>query len=132
MLHRLKQIALRGLLYLGLAFGFLAVCGVLVWVSARWGINDLGPWIFLTGYTGVLLYAAIAPSRTLWHRPAFWLVVIGFIALHFFGFASLVRHHPEWRPVWYIPVVIVEAFLLGSVLDALFKGQGKTRYRQQS
>jgi hypothetical protein len=127
MLDKLKHIALRGLLYLSLAFGSLAFCGLLFWVSIRLGVDDLGPWIFLTGYTGVLLYAGIAPARQYWSRPAFWPVVIGFAALHFFGFVFVLRHYPAWRPVWYIPIVIFEAGVLGFIQDALFRDRSKGR-----
>jgi len=124
-----KNIVLRILLYLGLAFAFLGVCGLLVFLSVRTGVTDLGRWIFLAVYTVVFGWVMVRPSKALWRRPAFWLVVGGLLALHLLGFVAVLRYYPQWRPVWYIPVIIVEAALFGSILGPLFKGRTESLHR---
>jgi hypothetical protein len=121
MLGTVRHVAIRGLVYIGLALGFLALCGLIVWVAIREHISNSGPWIFLAGYTGVLVYASIAPLRQSWHRPAFWAAVGGLVAVHLLGFAFILRHYPMWRPLWYIPVVTVEAALFALILTVMFK-----------
>jgi hypothetical protein len=116
----LKHIVFRILLYFGLAFAFLAVCGLLVALSIREHIVDLGRWIFLAVYTGVLAWAAIAPFREIWNRAAFWLAVVGLLILHVLGFTFVLRAYADWRPIWFIPFVIIEAGLFGVFLTLIF------------
>jgi hypothetical protein len=125
----LKSVALRVLLYFGLAFGFLIVCGLLLLLSVRTGIIMPARWFALALYTTVLLWAAVGTSREHWHSPAYWSAVAGLLALHLLGFVAVLRHYPQWPSVWYIPVIIVEAGLFGSILGALFKRRIKSRHR---
>lgn len=122
-----QHIALRVLLYFGLAFAFLAVCGLLVFLSVRTGITVPARWFALALYTAVLLWALIGTSKEYWYRPSFWLTIAGLLALHLLGFGVVLRRYPQWRPIWYIPVVIVEAALFGSILATLFKDRRESR-----
>jgi hypothetical protein len=115
-----QSTALRVLLYFGIAFAFLAVCSLLVFLSVRTGVTDPGKWIFLGVYTAVLLWAVVGTSKEHWHHAGFWGVVAGLLALHLSGFVALLRYYPTWRPLWYIPVVIVEAGLFALILSMLF------------
>jgi hypothetical protein len=38
---------------------------------------------------------------------------------------AILRSYPEWRMVWFAPVIIVEGVLIGMLLDMLFGGRAK-------
>jgi len=42
-----------------------------------------GTWIGLLAVSGVFFWTVIRAYRTLWKRPTFWLVLIGFLPAHF-------------------------------------------------
>jgi len=72
------------------------------------------------------LLATISQSRAYWHRPGFWLAIAGLLALHLLAFISILRVYPQWREIWFVPVMIVEGGLFGAILYLLF-GERKQR-----
>ena len=114
------KMARRALLYVGLALSALAIIGLLVATSIRTGTSFTGGWIGLIGYTSLLFWVAIGKSREHWHRPMFWLTILGLLGIHLLAFVAVLRSYPQWRMIWFLPIVGVEAGLFWIVLDALF------------
>jgi hypothetical protein len=66
-----------------------------------------------------------------WDRPIFWLVCAAAVGVHLSVFIPLLRMYPEFRPIWYVPIVIGEATFFGTTLDLVLgrtnKHGGPTR-----
>jgi len=114
------KIARRSLLYIGLALAALAVIGLLVAISVHTGTAFTGGWIGLVVYTSGLFWVTIRQSRDYWRRPGFWLALAGLLVVHLLAFVAILRTYPQWRMIWFIPVVIVEGGLFGAILYLLF------------
>jgi len=61
----------------------------------------------------------ISKSREAWHRPTFWLAVVGLLAVHLLAFVAILRSYPEFRMIWFMPIVIVEAAFFSIILNML-------------
>jgi hypothetical protein len=114
------KIARRSLLYIGLALAALGVTGLLVAISIHTGTALTGGRIGLIGYTSLLFWVAISKSREHWYRPMFWLTIVGLLAIHLLVFLAALRSYPEWRMIWFMPIVVVEAGIFWTILNALF------------
>jgi hypothetical protein len=115
----LGRIVRRSLLYVGLAVAALAGIGLLVAIRIHTSIALTSGWIGLVGYTSLLLWVTISRSRERWHRPMFWLAVVGLLVVHLLTFAEILRSYAEWRMIWFLPVVIFEAGLFSIILNVL-------------
>jgi hypothetical protein len=49
----------------------------------------------------------------------FWLTIVGLLAIHLVVFVVVLLSYPQWRMIWFAPIVGVEAVLFGTILDAL-------------
>jgi hypothetical protein len=83
-------------------------------------------WIFLAVFTGGLFWTTAKTSREYWSRPRFWLAMAGLLGVHLLVFIPVLRVYPEWRPIWFVPILIVEAGSFGAILFLLF-GRHKVR-----
>jgi hypothetical protein len=128
--HYMLRIIRRILLYLTLAFGALAVCAVLVVLTAHAHVRHSGAWIFLVGYTGLLIYFTVTPFRALWRGSGFWVAVMSLVGAHLAACVSLLHYDPGWRPIWFAPIVIIEIFLFVLILGALFRRPTHSRRRR--
>ncbi len=106
-------------LYLGLAFGFLTIIGLVAAVIVHTGLAISSRWVALATFTGVLIAATVRSSRKYWRFIAFWFILSGLLCLHLVIFILILRNFPDFRLVWYVPVVILEAGIFGSVYDLL-------------
>jgi apolipoprotein N-acyltransferase len=114
------KIARRSLLYIGLALAALAVIGLLIAISVHTGTVFTGGWIGLMVYAAGLFWVTIRQSREYWQRPSFWLAIAGLLVVHLLAFVVILRAYPQWRMIWFMPVVIVEGGLFGTTLYLLF------------
>jgi hypothetical protein len=112
----------RGLLYFGLAVAsltaFALVFAFLVYTGHTGSVP--GRWIALAVYTAGLFWVTIRQSRTYWRSPGFWVAIAGLLAVHLLAFVAILRAYPQWRGIWFWPVVIVEGGLFGATLYLLF------------
>jgi apolipoprotein N-acyltransferase len=122
------KIVRRGLLYFGLAIGALTAFALVFAILIHTGHTGVVPhsWIALVVFTAGLFWVTIRQSRGYWNRPNFWLTIAGFLLVHLFALAAILRAYPQWRGIWFAPVVIVEGGLFGAVLYLLF-GERKNR-----
>jgi hypothetical protein len=118
----LGRIVRRGLFYFGLAVAsltaFALVFALLVYTGHTGGVP--GRWIALAVFTSCLFWVTIRQSRTYWHRPGFWVAIAGLLVLHLLAFVAILRAYPQWRGIWFWPIVIVEGGLFGAILYSLF------------
>jgi hypothetical protein len=113
------HIVRRLFLYFGLALAALAIFSLIFALSVRTHIVIPFRWVMLTLFTGLLLYTMIKTDRTLWAVPGFWLLCFGFLGIHLAVFISVLRIYPDFRPVWYVPVVVAEAGVFGAFVGLL-------------
>jgi hypothetical protein len=109
-------------LYIGLALVGLAVMTLLVAVCIRFGLTRYitGVWIGLIGYTGLLFWVVVRNARPHWYRWNFWLITLALLATHCSIFVAILHVYPEWRMIWFWPITVFEAGVLGAILEWLF------------
>jgi hypothetical protein len=118
----LGKIAQRLLLYVGIALAVLVGFAAAIVLSK--GAKISGDWIALAVYTSGLFWITLRQSRGYWRIPSFWFAIAGLLIVHLLAFVALLRAYPEWRGIWFWPIVIVEGGLFGEILYLLF-GNGK-------
>ena len=113
------QIVRRILLYLGLAFASLAVLAMPFALNVHAGIVIPGQWIGLATFTVVLIVATIQSSKKYWRDVSYWFILAGLVCLHSLAFILILRNFPDFRMIWYVPIVVVEAGIFGGIYDLL-------------
>jgi hypothetical protein len=118
----IKKLASRFLLYIAIALGFLALCGLFVAVAVYSGHTGKVPvgWFGLVGFTPIVFWVVVKSLRRYWKRPAFWTAAAGLMVLHLLAFVATLLHYPQWPLLWFIPVSMVEAGLFALILGKLF------------
>jgi hypothetical protein len=114
----LGKIVQRFFVYIGIALVVLVVFGVTIVLSK--GAKISGDWIALTIYTSGLFWVTIRQSRRYWRRPGFWLAIAGLLVVHLLAFVAILRAYPQFRGIWFWPIVIAEGGLFGAILYLLF------------
>jgi hypothetical protein len=116
------RIVRRMLLYIGLAFAALTVFTLLFALCVHFGLTGYitGGWIGFIGYTGLLFWVVVRHAKPHWYRWNFWFVTVGLLVTHCSIFLAILRVYPEWRMIWFWPITVVEAGVLGATLEWLF------------
>ena len=116
------EIGRRVLLYFGLAIASLAafslVFPTLVYTGHTGHVS--ARWIALGVFTAGLFWVTIKQSKEYWCRLGFWFAMAGLLALHLLAFIAVLRSYPQWRGIWFMAIMIVEAGLFGAILYLLF------------
>ena len=112
------KIVQRSLLYIGIALVVLAVFFAFIVLSKGAKVPWL--WVALALWTSCLFWVTIRQSRAYWGYVGFWLTIAGLLAVHLLFFIAILRVYPQWREIWYWPVVVVEGGLFGAILYLLF------------
>lgn len=113
----------RALLYIALALAFLMLVATLVISGAAFRFQTPIRWVGLIAYTPAIFWAAARPFKRDWHRAKFWLAVFGLLTIHALSFIWLLRMYPAWPLIWFMPLSVAEAVLIGLVLSLLFDPQ---------
>ena len=113
------KIIQRFLLYVGIALLVLLVLAAFI-ILTKGRVRPSGGWIGFAGCTALLFWLTIRQSRELWRRVGYWFTMVGLLVVHSLAFIAVLRAYPEWRMIWFAPVVIVEAGLFGAILYLLF------------
>lgn len=100
------------LLYIGIALAVLAVFAAVIVLSKGTVGRLSGAWMGLVVFTFGLFWVVVRQSREYWRRPGFWLAITGLLALHVLAFISVLRVYPQWREIWFVPVVVVEGWVV--------------------
>ena len=116
----LRKVLSRLMLYLGLAFGFLAACGLVAWLLIRTGSKlPPGRWIGFVCMTPVIFWAPLTQLKRHWHKARLWLAAMGLLAIHIALFTVVLLDYPNWRPAWFTLLAFPEAWLIYLVLYSL-------------
>ena len=121
------RIVRRSLLYVGLAVAFLIILSLIVALGVKEHISVPGQWFFLAWWTGALAYVITKESREYWRRVSFWLIFVCAMAAHLALFIPILRAYPEFRPIWFWPIVIVEAGIFGAICEMLLPRSTRRR-----
>ena len=118
-------------LYIGLAFAGVAVMALLPALSIHVRITGYvtGGWIGFVGYTGLLLWVVVRTGRSHWHRWNFWFAIVGLLTAHCYVFVTVLRIYPQWRMIWFWPITVVEAGVIGATLEWLFPEKHSKHHR---
>jgi hypothetical protein len=118
-------------LYFGLALAGLAVTTLLVALSIRFGMTEYitGGWIGFVGYTGLLLWVVVRNAKPHWYRWNFWLMALGLLITHCSIFVAILRVYPQWRMIWFWPITVVEAGVIGATIEWLFPEKHTSHHR---
>jgi hypothetical protein len=114
----LGKIVQRFFLYVGIALVVLAVFAAVIILSK--GAKLPSEWLALGVFTSCLFWITIRQSRAYWGRPGFWLATSGLLVVHLLLFIAVLRGYPQWRGIWFVPVIIAEGGLFGAILYLLF------------
>ncbi len=112
------KIVQRFFLYVGIALAVLAVFAAVIVFSK--GAKLPSGWLALGVFTSCLFWITIRQSRAYWGRPGFWLATTGLLVVHLLLFIAVLRAYPQWRGIWFVPVIIAEGGLFGAILYLLF------------
>jgi hypothetical protein len=117
---------MRRLLRLGLWFAVLVIAGIvsaiLIGAYAEHRDNPLVPsgrWLAWAIQTSILLWAALQEHRRNWNERGYWLAIAGWLLIHTVAYAIVLEVIVDWRPVWFLPISIVEYLLVMAILDRL-------------
>lgn len=119
------KVVRRSLLYVGLAIISFASLSVLFALSIYTGVNISRLWLAFAMWTGLLCWIGFRQFRDSWRKSIFWVGMAGLLALHTTVFTIILRNYPDWHPIWFIPIVIVEAGVWGAILEALIVWRSK-------
>jgi hypothetical protein len=112
------------MLYVGIALAVFVAVGMFVILTG--GAEVPPQWLALALFTGFLFWAIIRQSREYWPLPKFWLAITCLLGAHLLAFVAILRAYPEWRPIWFAPIVILEGAFFAPILLLLF-GRQKRR-----
>jgi hypothetical protein len=127
-----RRIVQRLPLYFALALGGIAVVVVLLAIQIYFGIGEIsaGWWGFVS-FSGAFFWIVVRGSRPLWIRSGFWLLLVAFLVIHCSVFVAILRAYPDWRPIWFVPIVIVEAQILDVMCVLLFREKRARKRRPE-
>lgn len=112
------KIVQRLFLYVGIALAVLALFAIVI-VGSK-GAKIPSAWLALAVFTSCLFWITIRQSRAYWHRFGFWVAIAGLLVVHLLLFIAILRGYPQWREIWFVPIIIVEGGLFGAILYLLF------------
>jgi hypothetical protein len=120
---RLLALALEGLKLLGIAVGSLIIFALFFFLSIKTGIVVPGRWVALGYWTGFLILLICRQYKRYLKHVKFWFTFLCVLLIHVIAFIAVLQRYPDWRLIWYVPVVIVEAQCIGTALDAVMRNE---------
>ena len=117
---------------MGLAVASLAVFSLIFILSIHTHIVVPFPWVGFAEFAGVLIFVIIKTDREYWNRPAFWMICAGLLIVHLAIFIPVLRTYPEFKLVWWVPIVIAEASVFGIICDMLLMRTARSSRRAKS
>jgi hypothetical protein len=114
-----KSVARRMALYLMISVSGLAAFSLLFVISIHFGIDVPYRWVLMVMFAGTLEFLIISTYRELWTRALFWLFCVFVLVIHLAIFIPILQFYVAFRPIWWIPIMLVEVLGFGLVCDAL-------------
>jgi hypothetical protein len=116
---RILAFALEGLKLFGIAVGCLIIFALVLFISTKAGIAVAWRWIALSYWAGFLIWLICRLNKANLRQVKFWVTLFCLLLIHITAFVVLLQRYPEWRLIWYVPIVVIEAPCMGMVLDAV-------------
>ncbi len=116
---KFRTIIRRFFAYVGLAVASLAILSIAFALIVRSRLSVPFQWVYLAIFTGVLAFGIVKPSRKYWPRVSFWFTGAAALTAHLAVFIPLVFHFPDFKPIWYVPIVIVETGIFGMICEIM-------------
>jgi hypothetical protein len=118
---RLLALLLEGLKLFAIALGCLIILALVIFISAKTGIVVPFRWAELCFWTGFLLWVICRQYNTYLKQFRFWFALLCLILIHLIAFIIVLQRYPDWRSIWYVPIVVIEVRCMGTVLDATMR-----------
>jgi hypothetical protein len=119
-------------LYFGLAFASLSTFTILFALGIHFRMVGRFRfiWVGFAIYTGLLFWIVVRQARPHWYRWNFWFVILGMLATHCSVLIAVIRAYPEWREIWFWPITVCEAGVIGATIEWLFPQKHKRHHRE--
>ena len=82
-------------------------------------------WLGFTFYTPLTFWVVVKFSRQRWHNKVFWWTMGSLLFVHIGGFLAIFRYVEHWRLLYSAAICMVEAPIIGIVIDGIFEMFGK-------
>jgi len=107
-------------------FALYIAIGLLVGLSTMWLASHTGrssagkifKWLGLAANTLIVFGYTIKFNHVLWKRRSFWVTVFLMLFVHLFAFVIVLRLVDAFRSIWWIVIVPIEYFIVGTLLLA--------------
>jgi hypothetical protein len=76
-------------------------------------------WVALGLFTALLFGVTVRAFRASWRLPLFWIALAALLVAHTVGYSVVIVRTPEWRDIWFVPLVITAQGLAIEVLSRL-------------
>jgi hypothetical protein len=131
---RILTFVLGGLKLFGIAFGCLIIFALILFISIKTGIVVAWRWIALSYWTGFLIWLICKLNKANLKQVRFWVTLFCLLLIHVTAFVAVLKRYPEWRLIWYVPVVVIEAPCMGMVLEGVMRNKQEpgSRYHPPS
>ena len=123
-----KGLGRRLLVDVGVGLGIITAAALLLVFSIVTGKGVPSRWGAFAVFTPFVFWFVVRQSRRHWHQPSFWLATTVLLVAHIGLFVFVLTRYPDWPPIWFAPVSIVEVGLFSLTLDKLV-ARGWRRHR---
>jgi hypothetical protein len=120
---RLLAIVLESLKLLGIAVGCLIILALVLFISVKTGIVIPRRWAALGCWTSFLIWMILRQYKSYLKQVKFWCVLLCLLLIHVIAFIVVLQWYPDWRLIWYVPTVVIEAQFMGAVLDTVMRNK---------
>lgn len=128
-LKQKHRIGKRVLIDLGVGLAIIGAAALLLVFTFATGIRVPSRWVAFLFFTPFIFWFVARQCRRCWHQLSFWLAIMALLAAHIGLFTFVLTRYPEWPPVWFAPISIVEIGLLSIALDKLMREDGVNHAR---
>jgi hypothetical protein len=131
---RILAFVLEGLKLFGIAVGCLIIFALILFISVKAGIVLAWRWIALSYWTSFLIWLICKLNEANLKQVRFWVTLFCLLLIHVTAFVVVLKRYPEWRLIWYVPIVVIEEPCMGMVLQVVMrnKQQPSSRYHPPS
>jgi hypothetical protein len=101
----------------------LIILALLLFISVKTGIVIPRRWAALGCWTSFLIWIILRQYKSYLKQVKFWCVLLCLLLIHVIAFIVVLQWYPDWRLIWYVPTVVIEAQFMGAVLDTVMRNK---------
>jgi hypothetical protein len=120
---RILAFVLQALRLFGIAVGCLVILTLIIFIAIKNGIFLDWRWIGLSYWTGCVILLMCRLYEPNLKQLKFWFTLFCLSLTHVIAFIAVLQRYPEWRLIWYVPIVVIESQFMGLVLDAVMRSK---------